>query len=45
VFAYRMFHTTHSEPRYKAQVNGHFHSPVALPPMKVILLQTDKEFG
>jgi hypothetical protein len=45
VYAYRMFHTTHSEPRHKGKVSGHFHSPVSLSPLKVILLPTEKEAG
>jgi hypothetical protein len=43
LYAYRMFHTTHSEPRHKAEVSGHFHSPVAISPVKAVLLPNDKE--
>lgn len=45
VYAYRKSHTTHSEPRHKAEVNGHFHFRVALSSVEVILLPTDKEVG
>ena len=43
VYAYWMFHNTHSEPRHKAEVSGHFDSPVAISPVKAVLLPNDKE--